>query len=46
MERKQNYEGIILFLKIILKIIHVLNIINMKFDFKNVNFKHKTKILQ
>lgn len=31
MERKQNYEGIILFLKIILKMIHVLNIINMKF---------------
>lgn len=31
MERKQNYEGIILFVKIILKIIHVLNIINMKF---------------
>lgn len=31
MERKQNYEGIILFLKVILKIIHVLNIINMKF---------------
>lgn len=31
MERKQNYAGIILFLKIILKIIHILNIINMKF---------------
>lgn len=31
MERKQNYAGIILFLKIILKTIHVLNIINMKF---------------
>lgn len=31
MERKQNYEGIILFLKINLKTIHVLNIINMKF---------------
>lgn len=31
MERKQNYEGIILFLEIILKMFHVLNIINMKF---------------
>lgn len=31
MERKQNYEGIILFWEIILKMIHVLNIINMKF---------------
>lgn len=31
MERKQNYEGIILFLKTILKMIHVLNIMNMKF---------------
>lgn len=43
MERKQNYEGIILFFKIILKIIHELI---WSFDFKNVNFKHKTKILQ
>lgn len=43
MERRQNYEGIILFLKIILKTIHVLI---WSFDFKNVNFKHKTKILQ
>lgn len=43
MERKQNYEGIILFFKIILKIIHVLI---WSFDFKNVNFKHKTQILQ